>query len=146
MPRDPISQMRETGSLVSSNMMVRYEAGSNSFSRSLAAWIWQALSIMSHCTSVGRSARSSGHQLLSRYSRRVRSMHSSLGQSSLGGHDVLSCLRESWHGLGLQDTLDPRELVSDAHGQFVDLGDTSIQPLLLAESSSQRLGAERPTK
>jgi hypothetical protein len=39
----------------------------------------------------------------------------------IGGHDAFSCMRKGCQGLELTDTMDRREPVSEAGGQFVDL-------------------------
>ena len=109
----------------------------NSLSRSLAAWISHALSIMWRCTFVGSSAKSSGHQLLSRYSLSARSKESSSGQASLGGM-TFSPGRVGCQGLGLTNAVDPGEPVSDAHRQLVQLGALKYPAVYPASSSARR--------
>src|ERR1700756_4911090 len=107
-----------------------------SLSRSLAAWISHALSIMWRCTLVGRSAKSSGHQLLSRYSLSARSKESSSGQASFGGM-MFSPERVGCQGLGLTNAMDPGEPVSDVHRHLFQLGALNY-PAVYPWSSSAR--------
>ena len=44
-----------------------------------------------------------------------------IGAIIIGGHDVFSYMRKGCPGLELTDTMDRREPLSEAGGQFVDL-------------------------
>ena len=89
---------------------------------------------MSDCTLVGRSAKLAESHALFAVLAEGSVERVIIAVIIIGGHDVFSCMRKGCQGVGLTDTMDRREPVSDSGWTVCGFGFLKYPPLFVAES------------